>query len=477
MLRKVKTVKEKGDPEIESGSQKLKPESSHKKEKSKKRQDTNPDNHDQEKSQVEANNGDSLNDEEALKQADIVVKKPSRSALRKKAKKRWLREHGQNGIVPKKDDVKAQPTQIVEQAEADSSESESSEDEAETGAPAEIETEEEILPRICAPGHIRFEPVDDARDEERSAAPVLLSYTDVRCKKQGQAWGQEKSRGRYSEDGYKRSDRMESRQSEGTLEQPPSLGIVAKKIDFENLPLLSRAPTVGDVLAYQLVELTASWTPELSSYRVGKVSMYDEASTMITLAPVPEYPIHTQQPEAVEDEILDENEFLPPYTPDGTLEVNLATLMEVSVVEEGPVQAKTLDVNATTVDVPMQSPQPAEVPQEPTASTDHPQNDHAEGSNGGEVGRAFTAQLEPVLDQPTDAGWQDMLSEEINNKKRELALKASKELEGQNGEGTKKGDNGKRNTRVNGAPIIRHRYMRTGALGPTMALLRANQTL
>lgn len=70
-----------------------------------------------------------------------------------------------------------------------------------------------------------------------------------------------------------------------------------------------------------------------------------------------------------------------------------------------------------------------------------------------------------------------MLSEEINNKKRELAMKASKELEGQNGEGTKKGDNGKRNTRVNGAPIIRHRYMRTGALGPTMALLRASQTL
>lgn len=49
MLRKVKSVKEKGDPEIESGSQKLKPESSHKKEKSKTRQDTNPDNHDQEK--------------------------------------------------------------------------------------------------------------------------------------------------------------------------------------------------------------------------------------------------------------------------------------------------------------------------------------------------------------------------------------------------------------------------------------------
>lgn len=56
-------------------------------------------------------------------------------------------------------------------------------------------------------------------------------------------------------------------------------------------------------------------------FQVGKVSMYDEASTMITLAPVPEYPIHTQQPEDDEDENMDENEFSPPYTPDGTLEV------------------------------------------------------------------------------------------------------------------------------------------------------------
>lgn len=96
------------------------------------------------------------------------------------------------------------------------------------------------------------------------------------------------------------------------------------------------------------------------------------------------------------------------------IQVNLATLMEVRVVEEGPVQAKTLDVNATTVDVPMQSPQPAEVPREPTASADHPQNDHAGGSNGGEAGRSSTAQLEPVLDQPTDAGIGTLVFEAVN---------------------------------------------------------------
>lgn len=86
-----------------------------------------------------------------------------------------------------------------------------------------------------------------------------------------------------------------------------------------------------------------------------------------------------------------------------------------------------------------------------------------------------------------------MLSQEINKKILELSSKAGKELEEQNREnapspaptdGAKKTgnqatpeENGKRNLRVNGAPIIRHRYMRTGALGPTMALLRAKQTL
>lgn len=40
-----------------------------------------------------------------------------------------------------------------------------------------------------------------------------------------------------------------------------------------------------------------------------------------------------------------------------------------------------------------------------------------------------------------------------------------------------RGEGGKRQSQTNGTPIIRHRHMRTGALGPTMALLRANQIL
>ena len=86
-----------------------------------------------------------------------------------------------------------------------------------------------------------------------------------------------------------------------------------------------------------------------------------------------------------------------------------------------------------------------------------------------------------------------MLSEEINKKKLELASRAGNGPEGQdcgNDENqahaggvklnlSKDGsvENGRRVLGTNGAPIIRHRYMRSGALGPTMALLRASQVL
>lgn len=81
----------------------------------------------------------------------------------------------------------------------------------------------------------------------------MLSYPEVRCKQQGQAWGQEKSRGRYSEksqgryseDGhYRRNGKMDDRPSNMAMEQLPNARVVADKIDFEKLPLLNRAPRV-----------------------------------------------------------------------------------------------------------------------------------------------------------------------------------------------------------------------------------------
>lgn len=59
--------------------------------------------------------------------------------------------------------------------------------------------------------------------------------------------------------------------------------------------------------------------------QVGKVSVYIETTRVVTLVPVPEYPIHVQQPEDYDMDAQqdDDDSFLPPYNPDGTLEVCL----------------------------------------------------------------------------------------------------------------------------------------------------------
>lgn len=95
-----------------------------------------------------------------------------------------------------------------------------------------------------------------------------------------------------------------------------------------------------------------------------------------------------------------------------------------NAVQVDPLSQESPDVNATTVDVPIKSLQPATlpctVPQEPVeptvsvqvnaaSSADNTRSDRAEfrargGNEGGEVGRPLTAEPKPVSDQPTDAG-------------------------------------------------------------------------
>lgn len=104
----------------------------------------------------------------------------------------------------------------------------------------------------------------------------------------------------------------------------------------------------GDVIAYRLIELTASWTPELSSFRVhiksafglhnwkkncirsliritsmslqvGKISRYDAKSNRIWLEPVLEYPFDFKKKI---DEDASSVQYNPsPYQENGSLEV------------------------------------------------------------------------------------------------------------------------------------------------------------
>ncbi|KAJ3177756.1 hypothetical protein HDU87_004278 [Geranomyces variabilis] len=60
----------------------------------------------------------------------------------------------------------------------------------------------------------------------------------------------------------------------------------APRKDYESMPLFSNRPVVGQVLAYKLLELSQSCTPEISDYKEATVMAYDNKRGLITLQPV-----------------------------------------------------------------------------------------------------------------------------------------------------------------------------------------------
>ena len=65
---------------------------------------------------------------------------------------------------------------------------------------------------------------------------------------------------------------------------------------------MSSVPQEGDIIAYRLVELSTSWCPELSSFRVGIVAWHDCQATKIRLSPVFEYPFVFRNPLGEEED-------------------------------------------------------------------------------------------------------------------------------------------------------------------------------
>uniref|UniRef100_A0A452ZIB7 Coilin tudor domain-containing protein n=1 Tax=Aegilops tauschii subsp. strangulata TaxID=200361 RepID=A0A452ZIB7_AEGTS len=88
----------------------------------------------------------------------------------------------------------------------------------------------------------------------------------------------------------------------------------------------------GDLIAYRLVTLSSSWCPEISSYRVGKVLVYDLISSRIILLPVPEHPIITEEI-TCEDESDTMMVDTSPYKEDGSLEIEYPNLLDVRLVK------------------------------------------------------------------------------------------------------------------------------------------------
>jgi coilin len=143
--------------------------------------------------------------------------------------------------------------------------------------------------------------------------PVFHFSNDIRNKRQGQGWGQEKQSDKYVD---KKKTFVENPQQGSEPNIHPS-----KQRSFEGFPLLDGAPQIGDILAYRLVELTHSWTPEISPYRVGKVSGFEGSLGNLMLVPVAEYPLHEYSEDEGEEFAQQEDIHLPPYNPDGSLEV------------------------------------------------------------------------------------------------------------------------------------------------------------
>ncbi|XP_052312844.1 coilin isoform X5 [Populus trichocarpa] len=200
------------------------------------------------------------------------------------------------------------------------------------------DVEGDVVPVVIRPGHIRFEPLkkglmlgdSDHAVPQNHVSIERFQWNGITSKKKGQKWGKEKvvSCKRNDYNNFKK----ESYSSLTIEEQTP----VYDCTNFEEFPLYASLPKEGDVIAYRLVELSSSWTPELSSYRVGKVSKYDLESNIVMLAQVPEYPVI---PEKIDDEASDALPETSPYQDDGSLEIKFSALFEVRLVHHGNIKS------------------------------------------------------------------------------------------------------------------------------------------
>ncbi|KAL7093795.1 hypothetical protein ACP275_11G061700 [Erythranthe tilingii] len=195
----------------------------------------------------------------------------------------------------------------------------------------ESDEEGEIVPVVIRPGHIRFEPLgkEQAAVQQNDVPSENFQWNGITSKKKGQQWGKE-NRSFTPRIEYKLPSKEYSQIS--SHEKPKQTD---KVTDFDKLPPLPSIPKEGDVIAYRLLELSSSWTPELSAHRVGKVFSFNPESNQTLLVPVPEYPI----PAKISDEDADEDEDVQPdnslYKEDGSLEIDFSLLIDVRIINNG----------------------------------------------------------------------------------------------------------------------------------------------
>ncbi|KAJ6903876.1 hypothetical protein NC651_021138 [Populus alba x Populus x berolinensis] len=368
---------------------------------------------------------------------------PSRSARRKKAKRQWLKEQLK---AEKKEQNQRQVFSKINQQSSKRDNQNVAEKSPELGShklseeqlrednqlgEQDSDLEGDVVPIVIRPGHIRFEPLKKGGDDQavlQNHIPAeIFHWNGITSKKMGQKWGKEKAVS------CKRNDynnfRKESSSSLSIEEQTP----VYDCTNFEELPLYASLPKEGDVIAYRVVELSSSWTPELSSYRVGKISKYDLESNIVMLVQVPGYPV---VPERIDDEASAALPETSPYGEDGSLEIKFSTLHEVRLVRHGNLEsAKSVASGSNEVHVRDQD----------SGTGFSPNNNHEANTSAQENGKRNP--------------W-----EEINQ-----ALTAKKELLSQ--------EDGWKKTESSSRSPWSYKALRGSSVGRTIALLRAQNEI
>lgn len=254
-------------------------------------------------------------------------KLPSRSARRKKAKRQWLREQVKaesrkqyQGQIVKKDD---EQSPVKDKQKVSEEHEQPDEDSDEEG---------DVVPIVIRPGHIRFgRPSKDADPSvQQNEMPRENSqWNGITCKKKGQKWGIEKTAS------HKWNDRMSWNQESSDMRTSERKTPATNPIDFDKLSPYTSMPKEGDVIAYRLIELSSSWTPELSTFRVGKISRYYPESKRIFLVTVPEYPIDFEKIAEESEEEYGAQPAASLYGEDGSLKIDYSSLVDVRIVKHG----------------------------------------------------------------------------------------------------------------------------------------------
>ncbi|PKI77112.1 hypothetical protein CRG98_002615 [Punica granatum] len=330
-----------------------------------------------------------------------------------------------------------------------------------------------IVPVEIRPGHIRFEPFDEDADRpvQKSPVPVMtFQWNGVTDKKKGQKWGKEKGASKWSDNGYQKTNWTDNgyrktkwadnsnqkntwagkgdkksawtdnnyqnaawNGSQDVNQEPPqeaSLEIQAHpsdSTDFTKLSPYGPVPQEGDIVAYRVIELSSSWTPEVSPFRVGKISSCNQGSKKIRLLPVPEHPFDLEKT----DKAL--------YGEDGSLEVDFSSLIDVRALKPNKSESAVAvggQINETNV------------------------------GNSNAVSIAQENKKNGIDQAPAQENGGGNVWEEISQ-----ALSAKKEQLSHEDRWRQKG------TTTKGPPPSSYRGLRGSALGPIMALLRAQNAM